>query len=115
MKNPADRSFTIAVVIVLVCSFFMEQSIVTNLAMVVILGAHSLLTLFVTEQFLQKNMWVVMLGTAAINGVIFAGLVFPFWMILRRERATLCSVLIVTVLAVYLALMFFLFPATDGP
>ncbi len=115
MKNPADGIFISSLVVVLICSFFIEQPNITSLALVVILTAHSVLTVFLSEHFLQRNMWAVLLGSAAVNAMIFSAVVFPFWMILRKKKKTLCSLLMLTFLLVYIALLFFLFPATDGP
>ena len=115
MKNTTDGVLAFSLVVVLIGSFFIERPNITSLALVVILSAHSVLTVFLSENFLQRNMWAVLLSSAAINALAFSAVVFPFWVIMRRDKAALCSLIILSIVVLHLALLFFMFPATDGP
>jgi hypothetical protein len=115
VKNLADRTFASSLLIILVSSFFIERLHVTSLALIVILSGQTLLSIFLSEQFLRLNMWAVLLCAGAINITIFSAITLPFWMGLRKSRGTFCAVLILVALSLYLALLFVLFPATDGP
>lgn len=115
MTNVADRVFLLSIGMVLAGSLFIENANITNLSLIVILSAHTILTTFLTENFLHNNMWLVSLLSSAINGLCFSLVAFPFWMAFRKEKVVLCSIFLMSFLFLYGSFMFLFLPATDGP
>jgi hypothetical protein len=87
----------------------------TVLSQLVVLGAWALLAAVTSGAFADQNhvfLWPI---AAILNVVIFAvpGSVV-FWL-LRRRAPQLCIVILGGWLIFYIASLFLLFPATDGP
>ena len=87
----------------------------TQLFQIVVLVAWGLVARATSGAFADQHDFVVWVVALLLNVLLFsipAGAVF---LMLRRRAPQLCTVLIAAWLLFYLASLFFLFPATDGP
>jgi hypothetical protein len=87
----------------------------TVLSQIVVLGAWSLVAAVTSGTFADMHQPILWIVTFVLNVALFgvpAGTVF--WL-LRRRAPFLCVSLLVGWLLFYMASLFVLFPATDGP
>lgn len=87
----------------------------TVLFQIVVLGAWSLVASITSGAFADMHQPVLWAVTFVLNVVLFsvpAGI--AFWLF-RRRAPLLCIALLVGSLVFYVASLFVLFPATDGP
>lgn len=87
----------------------------TALYQAVVLGSWGLVARLASPQFADRHDLVVWTVAALINGLLFLLPAVLIWILTRKRRARLGMGLLVAWSLFYLASLFFLFPAADGP
>ena len=87
----------------------------TNLFQGVVLGAWSIVAALTSDAFANLHKFVVWLVAAALNVALFAVPAAGVVLVTRRRWPVAGTRLLVFWLLFYLASLFILFPATDGP
>ena len=86
-----------------------------QLMQIVVLGAWALLAAVTSSTFADQNhsfLWPI---AAVLNVALFSILALPVYLIFRRRAQLFASLFLMAWLVFYLACLFVLFPATDGP
>ena len=87
----------------------------TVLYQVVVLGAWGIVARLTSGQFADLHhsaLWSVAL---VLNLVAFSLIAIPVWALLRSRAPRISSIAVIFWCALYVALLFVLVPATDGP
>lgn len=87
----------------------------TQLFQVVVLGAWSLLAAVTSAEYADRSYHVSWPIAAALNVALFSLPTLPFYFIFRRRWPRLLALSLLVWLLFYLACLFVLFRATDGP
>ena len=87
----------------------------TSLFQLVVLGAYSLIAHLSSGLFAEHHDGIVYLVALLLNLVGFSFLAVPLWLCFRNRASRFGSFAIVGWTVFYVAMLFFLFPATDGP
>lgn len=86
-----------------------------QLFQVVALGAWALVAAVTSGMFADQHHLVVWPLAAVLNTVLFSLVALPLYFLLRRRAPMLVSVALLAWFVFYVACLFVLFPATDGP
>lgn len=87
----------------------------TVLFQVVVLGAWRILAAVTSDQYADLHhgpLWVIAL---VLNLILFLILATAVWLVMRRRWPAACAAAIIAWCGFYLASLFLLFRATDGP
>lgn len=87
----------------------------TVLFQVVVLWAWSIVEDFTSGSFADQHHGIVWIVALLLNTLGFAIVGVPLWLISRDRLPKSGPVLIICWTVLYLAMLFVLFPATDGP
>jgi hypothetical protein len=87
----------------------------TSLFQLVVLGAWSLIAHLSSGLFADHHHGILYLVALLLNLVGFSFLAVPLWLCFRNRATRFGSFAIVGWTVFYVAMLFFLFPATDGP
>ena len=87
----------------------------TVLFQIVVLGAWSIVANLTSGSFADQHKGIVWIVALLLNALGFAIVGVPLWLITRNRFPRSGPVLILCWTALYLAMLFVLFPATDGP
>jgi hypothetical protein len=87
----------------------------TNLFQLVVLGAWSLIARLSSGMFADQHHGILYLLALLLNLVGFSLPAIPVWLLSRNRTPKLGSFVIVGWTLFYATMLFFLFPATDGP
>jgi hypothetical protein len=87
----------------------------TVLFQVVVFGAWVIVAKIASDTFADTHHTLVYSVALVPNVLLFLVPAVAVWLVLRKRNASLCSALIVCWCLFYLASLFVLFPATDGP
>lgn len=87
----------------------------TLLFQIVMLGAWSIVAHFTSGSFADHHQGVVWTVTLLLNVLVFAIVGVPLWLISRNHSLSWGPLLIICWTILYVAMLFLLFPATDGP
>ena len=87
----------------------------TVLAQVVGLGAWGLLAWVSSGAFADQNHQFLWPIAALLNVTLFSIVAIPVYLLFRRRAQAVAAVITVVWLLFYVACLFVLFPATDGP
>lgn len=87
----------------------------TNLSQVVVLGAWGLVALVTSGEFADNHHTIVWPLAGLINVLLFSIPAAVAYVLLRNRKSRECIAVLILWLAFYLANLFVLFPATDGP
>jgi hypothetical protein len=87
----------------------------TILFQMVVLGAWGIVARISSGAFADAHHGPVWIVALLLNLGLFLVLALPVYLLTRRKAAGLGAVALVAWLAFYIACLFFLFPATDGP
>ena len=87
----------------------------TVLFQIVVLGAWSIVAHFTSGLFADQHHGIVWIVALLLNTLGFAIVGVPLWLISRNRLPKSGPVLIICWTVLYLAMLFVLFPATDGP
>ncbi len=87
----------------------------TVLGQVVALGAWSLLSAISSGAFADQNHQFLWPIAAVLNTVLYSIVAVPAFFIFRRRSVSVTIGFLIIWVAFYLACLFVLFPATDGP
>jgi hypothetical protein len=87
----------------------------TGLFQLVVLGAWAIIAKLSSGTFADQHhgpLWVV---AFLLNMLCFCLVAVPLWLVSRKRLPKLARILIICWTVFYLAMLFILFPATDGP
>lgn len=87
----------------------------TDLFQIVVLGAATIVANLTSDAYVDRHheaMWVVAL---LLNAALFAMPATLLWALTRAQWHRVSAYLLICWCAFYLASLFFLFPASDGP
>jgi hypothetical protein len=87
----------------------------TVLFQIVVLGAWSIVAHFSSGLFADQHHGIVWIVALLLNTLGFAIVGVPLWLISRNRLPKSGPVLIICWAVLYLAMLFVLFPARDGP
>lgn len=87
----------------------------TWLSQLVVLGAWSLVAGLTSEAYADQHEAAVWVAAFVLNVLLFFVPAVLVWLAVRKRWPHMCSGLLVTGCVVYLASLFVLFPASDGP
>jgi len=87
----------------------------TQLFQAIVLGAWLLVASVTSTSFADQHAGVVYWVAAILNVVLFGAPAFGIFTTLRDRTPKLCIALLGAWVVLYLACLFVLFPATDGP
>ena len=87
----------------------------TNLSQIVVLSAWSLIALVTSGEFADNHHVIVWLLAGLINVFLFSIPAAVAYALLRNRNSVVCIAVLMVWLVFYLACLFVLFPATDGP
>lgn len=112
-----DRAFVLLTAVVAMSTAVLPEvtGYGTQLFQVVVLGAYAILAMLISDQYADGNnavVWVIALFT---NVLAFWLIAAPLWALTRRRHQTIGVTVLVMSTVFYLAMLFVLFPATDGP
>lgn len=113
----ADRVFLTsgAVVALTIASFPYITGYGTHLFQLVFFGAYSIIWHLSSGSFAEHHSGILHLVALLLNLVGFCFVAIPLWLLSRNRSARFGSFAIVGWTVFYVAMLFFLFPATDGP
>ena len=113
----SDRVFLTsgAVVALITAGFPYVTGYGTNLFQLVVLGAWSLIAHLSSGMFADQHHGILYFVALLLNLAGFSLPAMPVWLLSRNRAAQLGSAVIVGWTLFYAAMLFFLFPATDGP
>ena len=81
----------------------------------VVLGAWSIVARLSSGMFADRHHGIVWLVALVVNITVFSLIGIPVWLLSRNRLAKWGTLVIVCWTIIYVALLFVLFPATDGP
>lgn len=81
----------------------------------VVLGARSIVARLSSGMFADRHQGIVWLVALVVNITVFSLIGIPVWLLSRNRLPKWGTLVIVCWTIVYVALLFILFPATDGP
>jgi hypothetical protein len=81
----------------------------------VVLRAWNLIAHLSSGKFADLHHGVLWVVSAVLNVFFFLTIALPVWALFRSRAAKLASAAILTWLVLYIGMLFFIFPATDGP
>ena len=81
----------------------------------VALGAWAIVAQLTSDRFADLHHSVVWPVAMTLNVVVFLLIAAPLWAIFRKRAPQMATLGIYCWLALYLGMLFILFPATDGP
>jgi hypothetical protein len=87
----------------------------TVLFQTVVLGAWSIVAHFTSDLFADQHHGIVWIVALLLNTLGFAIVGMPIWLISRSRLPKSGPVLLICWTVLYLAMLFIVFPATDGP
>lgn len=87
----------------------------TRFFQLIVFGAYSIIGHLSSWPFAEHHQGIWNLLAFLLNLVGFSMLAIPLWLLSRNRATRLGSVVIVGWTVFYVAMLFFLFPATDGP
>jgi glucan phosphoethanolaminetransferase (alkaline phosphatase superfamily) len=87
----------------------------TELFQLVALGAWSIIARLSSGKFADQHHGVLWMVAFLLNIVCFAVIAVPLWLLTRRRLPKFGAFLIICWMVFYVAMLFVLFPATDGP
>ena len=87
----------------------------TMLFQIVVLGAWSIVAHFTSDLFADQHHGIVWIVALLLNTLGFAIVGVPLWLLSRSRLPKSGPILINCWTILYLALLFVLLPATDGP
>ena len=87
----------------------------TGLFQMVVLGAWSIVAHLSSGMFADQHHGVLWAIAFILNIVCFALIAVPLWLLSRKRVPKLGTFLIICWTVLYVAMLFVLFPATDGP
>ena len=87
----------------------------TMLAQIVGLGAWALVAAASSGMFADQHHEIIWPIAASLNVVLYSVVATPVYLLLRRRAPKALLVFLVLWLMFYVACLYFLFPATDGP
>jgi hypothetical protein len=87
----------------------------THLFQTVVLGAWGIVARLSSDKFADAHHDVLWWVTLHLNIVLFLIVAAPIWAICRKRSPRVGSGLVVSWFVLHIAMLFFLFPATDGP
>ena len=86
----------------------------TKLSQIVVLGAYAIIAAITSNNFADQHHGPIWLVALFLNLLLFLIPAFIIWLSMRRRQVS-CSITLLGWCAFYLASLFLLFPATDGP
>jgi hypothetical protein len=115
--TPLDRAFLLASVAVAAstAAFPSVSGYGTVLFQLVVFTAWALLERATSGTYAAQHHGVLWIIAAIVNVVAFWILAVPLWALLRRHSQVIAFLALTGFWAVYIASLFWLFPATDGP
>jgi hypothetical protein len=87
----------------------------TALSQIVVLGSWSLVALVTSGAFADQHQAILWIVTFVLNITVFGVPASIAVWLLRARAPVWCAVILISWLLLYLASLFVLFPATDGP
>jgi hypothetical protein len=87
----------------------------TGLFQMIVLGAWAIVARLSSGTFADQHhgpLWVI---AFLLNMLCFCLVAVPLWLVTRNRLPKLAMLLIICWMGFYLAMLFILFPATDGP
>jgi hypothetical protein len=87
----------------------------TGLFQLIVLGAWSIIARLSSGKFADQHhgeLWAV---AFLLNIICFNVVAVPLWLLTRKRVPKLSAISIVCFMVFYVAMLFVLFPATDGP
>ncbi len=87
----------------------------TILSQTVVLGAWGIVAALTSGKFADLHHGPVWSVAFILNLILFFVPALIVWIVLRKRSPKVCSSVILVWFVFYLASLFFLFPATDGP
>ena len=87
----------------------------TILDQTVVLGAWGIVAALTTSTYADQHHMPVWVVAFILNILFFLVPAFVVWIVARKRWPQICSVFLITWCLFYLASLFLLFPATDGP
>lgn len=87
----------------------------TRLFQLVVIGAWLIIERFSSGLFADQHHGLLWTVAFFLNMILFAIVAVPLWLLTRRQLPKLSPFLIMCWTVFYLAMLFILFPATDGP
>ena len=112
-----SRMFWASCVLIIGCSSALPfvGGYATNLFQTVVLGAWSIVASITSDAFADRHKVVVWLVAAALNVTLFSIPAVGVLVVTRGRWPIVGTVVLILWLLFYIASLFFLFPATDGP
>ena len=113
----SEYSLVIAVIVVAFSTLIMTTitGYGTSLYQLITLGAWRAIEVLISGDFADGHLGVVWTLALAFNCLLFLVVAGPIWAMLHRRAPQTTTFLIGSWLVFYMALIFVLFPATDGP
>jgi hypothetical protein len=113
----ADRAIITSGLIVAVSSAGLAavRGYGTVLFQLVVLGAWSIVARLSSGMFADRHQGIVWLVILVVNVSIFSLIGIPVWLLSRNRLPKWGTLIIVCWTIFYMAMLFILFPATDGP
>jgi len=112
-----DRTFVLASAIVMVSAagFPSVRGYGTQLFQVVTFTASTLLASLTSDTYVDEHHGVLWIIAAVVNVLAFWILAVPLWALGRKRAQAAVLPALAVFCAFYVASLFWLFPATDGP
>jgi NhaP-type Na+/H+ or K+/H+ antiporter len=116
-RNSADSTFIISTIAVALSGFALPfvTGYGTVLFQAVVLGGWALLAKTTSGRFADQNHGVLWPLVFSLNLFVFVLPAAAMWLPLRRRLPGVAAVLLTCWALLYVAMLFVLFPATDGP
>ena len=87
----------------------------TNLFQIIVFNAWGIVAHFSSGLFADRHHSAVWLVSLVLNLVVFLVIALPVWAVLRNRAPRVAFMATICWLLFYLSMLYFLFPATDGP
>jgi hypothetical protein len=87
----------------------------TGLFQLIVLGAWSIIARLSSGKFADQHHGVLWAVAFLLNIICFNVVAVPLWLLTRERMPKLSAISIVCFTVLYVAALFVLFPATDGP
>ena len=87
----------------------------TVMFQLVVLGAWSIVARLSSGIFADRHQGLVWLVALAVNITVFSLIGIPAWLLSRNRLPKWGTLIVVCWTIIYIAMLFVLFPATDGP
>jgi hypothetical protein len=87
----------------------------TGLFQLVVLGAWAIIAKLSSGTFADQHHGLLWVVAFFVNMLCFCLVAVPLWLVARKRLPKLAKIIIICWTVFYLAMLFILFPATDGP